>query len=42
MKIVIFINNVYIINEVLKQFFEMKKTIEFIKTTLYDIFIHRQ
>ena len=41
-KFIIFINNVYIINEKLKQFFAMKKTIEFAETTLHNIFKHRQ
>ena len=39
MKSIIFNNYIYIVNEMLKQFIAMKKTIEFNKTNLHKIFI---
>ena len=41
-KLIIFNNYIYIINEMLKQSIAIKKTIEFNKTNLYKIFIKNQ
>ena len=42
MKSIAFNDYIYIVNEILKQFIAMKKTIEFDKTNLYKIFIKNQ
>ena len=39
---IIFNDYIYIVNEMLKQFIVIKKTIEFNKTNLYKIFIKNQ
>ena len=41
-KSIVFNNYICIVNEMLKQFIIMKKTIEFDKTNLYKIFIKNQ
>ena len=42
MKAIIFNDYIYIVNEMLKQFIAIKKTIKFNKTNLYKIFIKNQ
>ena len=39
MKSIVFNDYIYIVNEILKQLIARKKTIEFNKTNLYEIFI---
>ena len=41
-KLIVFNNYIYIVNEVLKQFIAIKKTIKFNKTNLYKISIKNQ
>ena len=42
MKSIVFNDYICIVNEMLKQFIAIKKTIEFDKTNLYKIFIKNQ